>query len=739
MSDTLKTVKIKSRKNKAYTNINNQNIIPALISKPEQGKKTIEMSLLLNYDLINNKHILNFYITPNRKNQANQAENTFTTYMEFFKNDKHMAKHIAKIDVLHANRCNTRDPDGFVRRANVYNKRLIIALSNKSRLSIVFETIVKWIKSNNTNICKIYIDEAGDPSALNSILNHVWGKLEEQIYDLNKVKLILIDAHCRGIMENKLFKKYFPRGTLEKTLNQYNLDNYMFFSSLPCEIHEWIDMSSIIDSYKKKDITFQYNDYILLPLSYKKDEQYEEASEFVESVENSVVLIINGDGYHIFTFNSYNSSHLILPKKSCGKTRNCMKETCPKCFPDMAKEINVVKLIKKKFASNKLFCLGGNHCIDRAMTFHEPGFEFTKALITKNLLNMGPFMKNTDYESSSISKKESVSQRVKRICHSFGNGKQATYYGPKEIYDGICQLEHFSTSIADKAGYITPNTIDQMDEGLNPSLETAEEIEELELVRNPVDYCLKTFESLRQGDVDTIHKKLNKFKNNISIDTDIEKNVHKKTITTRIKKNYKEPDDKLAHLSLRDYEENISTLSIALEQEKTSSRVRVTRDEYGNIIWLIHYLTPKNKIFWNKVTYNLISIAKDGNCLFNSFVRSGVLEIDTIKQMRRKVCNELRNNQAKYDKRNFEEDDWDDECDKIKKANNWNDTIFDYCLSAISELYDINITIFVYETLKCGGYKMIYDKPIIIPEQQNKSKKIYLRKLDDHYDLLTKL
>ena len=90
----------------------------------------------------------------------------------------------------------------------------------------------------------------------------MWGKLEEQIYDLNKVKLILIDAHCRGIMENKLFKKYFPRGTLEKTLNQYNLDNYMFFSSLPCEIHEWIDMSSIIDSYKKKDITFQYNDYI---------------------------------------------------------------------------------------------------------------------------------------------------------------------------------------------------------------------------------------------------------------------------------------------------------------------------------------------------------------------------------------------------------------------------------------------------------------------------------------------
>jgi hypothetical protein len=725
MSDTLQTVKPKkSRKNGAYTNMNNNKIIPALISKPEQGKKTIEMCRIMDNDLNKNEKILSFLITQNRRNQANQANNTFTKFMSFFEYDEKMINHEDKIDILHGEKCCSTDPDGFVRRAEVENKRLLIALSNKSRLTIVRGIIVKWIASSPTNMVKIYIDEAGDTSTLNSFLDNVWEGLEEQISDLNKVKPIFIDAHCSAIMENKKFQKYFPLETIHKLENHHDLENYMYFSSLPYKIHEWENMSCIVESYSKRELVFEHDDYVLLPLSYKKEEQYEEASEFVESVENCVVLVINGDGYHIFV---NDSPMLTLSKKSCGKKRHCNKETCPKCFPSMEKEINVVKFVKKKYASNKTFCLGGNHCIDRAMTYQDPTLQFSKALITTSILKMNPFSQDTDYEKSSTTKKESVSQRVKRICHSFGNGKQATYYGPQEIYNGICRLEQNSTFIANQTGYITPKTIDKMDEGENPTLETVEEIQEYENERNPYDYYLATFNLILE--VDTIHRILSTFKTNIG-----GKNIQTRTIERRM--NGMEPDDNLSHLSLRNYEETISTLKTALDIETSNSRVRVTKDKDGNIVWIIHYLTRRNTIIWDGNTYKLIIIPKDGNDLFNSFVNYSVLDIESVKKMRREVSMELRTQKDKYDKRNIDEEEWDDKCDKIKIANNWDEDIFDYCMVAISEKYDINIIIFKIETLKCGGYKMLYDKPTTIPEEKNKTNTIHLRKLDDHYDLL---
>lgn len=726
MSDILKTIKRKSKKNGVYTNIHNNNIIPAMISKPEQGKKTIEMSQLLDHDLNEREHILNFYVTPNRRNQANQAENTFTKFMSFFKEKTQLYKHDDKIDVLHQNKCNTRDPDGFVRRAERESRRLIIALSNKSRLSIVFEIIVKWIKSNNTNMCKIYIDEAGDPTSLNSVLNHIWKNLEAEISDLQKVKLIFIDAHFRAIIENKSFIKYFPLETIYKLENKHDLKKYMYFSSLPYKICDWDKISCIIESYKRKEIIFNNNDYVLLPLYYIKDDQYDEASEFVDSVNDCVVLVINGDGYHVFRKDSY---RLTLPKKPCGKKRRCMKDTCPKCFPNMEKELNVVKYIKRKYASNKIFCLGGNHCIDRAMTYQDPTLQFSKALITKNILIMSPFSQNNDYKSSSNVKKESVSQRVKRICHSFGNEVKATFYGPREIYDGICKLEQDSTCIANQSGYITQNINDQLKDGLNPSLETKEQIQKYELERNPYDYYLMHFGNLTQ-DVEYIHKILSEFRIHIG-----GTRINRTTITKRMIG--KEPDDHLSDNSLKDYKETISVLRTGLDIETANSRVRVTKDKDGNNVWLIHYLYKRNTIVWDGFTYTVIPILKDGNCLFNSFVSYNLPGITSIKKMRREVSMELRTNKDKYDKANIDEDDWDDDCDKIKIANNWNDDIFDYCMMAISEKYDINIVIFVFITLKCGGYEKLYKNPKIIPEQKNKSNIIYLRKLDNHYDLLS--
>ena len=262
--------------------------------------------------------------------------------MPYFKD--RLKDHVDKIDILHGDKCNSKDPDGYVFRAERENKRLIISLANKSRLTVILNIIVKWIQCNNNNMVKIYIDEAGEAKTLNSFITNVWSQLEEGIKDLNKVKLIFIDAHVRGITENKQFKKYFPLGMLHKLENEYDLTHYMFFSSLPYEIFGWKTVNCIIESYNKGEIEFTNNDYVLLPLSVAKKDQYDEAISIAESVEESVVLVINGDGYHIFR-----KGHGIvtLPKKKCGKTRNCMTPTCPKCFPNMEQEINVVKYIKK--------------------------------------------------------------------------------------------------------------------------------------------------------------------------------------------------------------------------------------------------------------------------------------------------------------------------------------------------------------------------------------------------------
>ena len=709
--------------NKVYKNINNSKIIPALISKPEQGKKTIEMSKLLNSDLQNNKSILNIYITPNKKNQANQAHETFITHMPYYKELK-LENNDDKIDILHGDKSKSKDPDGYVFRAERENKRLIISLANKSRLTVILNIIVKWIQCNNNNMVKIYIDEAGEAKTLKLFIKYVWSQLEDEINDLNKVKLIFIDAHVRGITENKEFKKYFPLGMLHKLENEYDLTNYMFFSSLPYEIFEWKTVNCIIESYNNNEIEFTNNDYVLLPLSISKKDQYEEALNIAESVEESVVLVINGDGYHIFR---KGEGRVTLPKKNCGKTRNCMIPTCPKCFPNMEQEINVVKYIKKTYSLNKPFFIGGNLCIDRAMTYHDSSMPFTKALITETVLYKSPFISTKDYDNASIQTQESVSQQIKRICHSFGTGDKAKYYGPQAIYNGVCKLEKDSAHIANQSGYITHNTIAQLNNGMVPELEPEENIREYELERYPYDYCYIVFENLPDNE-EEIKKVLDSCRENLGGIL-----VKKTTIEKRM--TGIEPDSKLAGITLSHFEDDNNILKYGLNDD-TKSRVRVCKDDEGNLIWIITFQNKKNEFHYNKKNFLIIAIESDGNCLFNSFIVGKIPNTKSVKEMRIAVRKELVNNKEKYDKGDIDPCDWDDECDKIKISNQWNDDIFDSCLYAISEIYDVNIIIFEFITMSCGGYKMLHSEPITIPNEKNKTNTIYLRKLDNHYDLM---
>lgn len=717
------SVSTRKHKRQVYKNINNSKIIPALISKPEQGKKTIEMSRLLDNDLHNNTSILNIYITPNKKNQANQAHNTFITHMPYFK-DK-LKDHVDKIAILHGDKSDSKDPDGYVFRAEREHKRLIISLANKSRLTVILNIIVKWILCHNNNMVKIYIDEAGETRTLNTFIKEVWSQLEARIKDLNKVKIIFIDAHVRGITENKQFKQYFPQGMLHKLENEYDLSQYMYFSSLPYEIFEWNTVNCIIESYNKGEIELTNKDYVLLPLSIAKKDQYEEALSIVECFADCAVLVINGDGYHIFC---KDDGQVTLPKKKCGKTQNCMSPTCPKCFPNMEQEINVVKHIKNTYSANKTFCMGGNLCIDRAMTYHDHSMPFTKSLITQTVLIKSPFISTKDYDNASIQTKESISQQVKRICHSFGTGDQAKYYGPQDIYNGVCKLEKDSVHIANQSGYITHNTIAQLNKGIVPELETEENIHEYELERYPFDYCCKVFENLPADDNVKIKTVLDRYRQKIGGTV-----VQKATIEIRM--TGVEPDSKLADITLADFENDFSTLKYGLNEE-TKSRVRVCKDDEGNILWIIHFQNEKGTFTWNKKKYNIINIESDGNCLFNSFIVGEIPNTKSVKEMRIAVRKELVNNKEKYDKADIDPCEWDDECDKIKISDQWNDDIFDYCLYAISEIYDVNIIVFEFITMSCGGYKMLHRKPITIPKEKNKTNTICLRKLDNHYDLM---
>jgi hypothetical protein len=65
----------------------NNKITPLLVLKPEQAKKSIEFSELIHKDLTEHEHILSFYICPNRRNQANQAEANFMEYNPYYAQD----------------------------------------------------------------------------------------------------------------------------------------------------------------------------------------------------------------------------------------------------------------------------------------------------------------------------------------------------------------------------------------------------------------------------------------------------------------------------------------------------------------------------------------------------------------------------------------------------------------------------------------------------------------------------
>lgn len=706
----------------------NNSIIPAFISKPEQGSKSYEFSELIKKDLEENKNILSIYICPCRRNQANQAEGNFETYNDYYKcTDK-------KIDVLHGEKQSSKDIDGYIYRSKEEGQRMIISICHKVRLNIIKEIIIKWIKINPNHKVKLYLDEAGDSKTFNTFINCIWKDLEIDIKDLNqKIYPVFIDAHVGALLNNKNFKKYFPSG-LYKLENKKDLSNYIFMSSLEFNEYDWKDTNDILEDFQKKNITTFHNDYILWPSPKIKIDQHEDAEEISSLIWNSCVLNINGDGYHIYrNINGRYEPKITLPKNKCSKNRCCGHITCPKCNPSIKSELDAVKNIRLKYSNNITFILFGHDCIDRAMTYQETNFSFTKVFIARNNILKDNFSDNSDkiFDNLTHNIKEKLSQMLKRSSGSFAD-KLITppiIYGPKDLINGVIKLEKKSTHISKQTGYITKELNDLLDTNSDIDdikLLTQEDIEKSKIDKDPFDYYFKEFTI--NGSAKVVKDFLSVFRKNIG-----QGSVHLKAIKSRengVEKGFND-------LNTDMFRNDINILKSALDSD-THTRLRVCKYS-ENIKWVITFLMKKNNFIWNGNNFNFTKIDKDGDCLFNSILKSNKLDSSlNVKNLRRKVKNELQNNKNLYDIGNqYEEDDWDDECDKIKDIGNWNDDIFDYCVYALSNLYDINFHIFNFDELPCGGYELKNDIPIYIPDNRSKSIDIYLRRLDDsHYDLM---
>ena len=305
--------------------------------------------------------------------------------------------------------------------------------------------------------------------------------------------------------------------------------------------------------------------------------------------------------------------------------------------------------------------LCGHDCVDRAMTYHEDGFSFTKAFISRNNLLKEPISDNSnkDFEDLSIVTRERGSQMVKRMCGPFADSLKnkntfPVIYGPQDIYDGVCKLEEISTHISNQEGFLTKDIRNNMDKGEFCDLLNKEDIEKIELEREPYEYYFKCFTDNKN--TEELKNQLGDFRTKIG-----GAGVQKRSIENR--RNGIEPDDKLGELNLEIFKADINILKKALH-DKTSSRIRVCKDN-GDIKWIIHFQMKKNEFNWNDKSYKIIEIEKNGNCLFNSFIKSKIIIGDDLdnRSMRRKVKDQLSNNKHIYDEKNlFSENDWDDKC-----------------------------------------------------------------------------
>ena len=85
---------------------------------------------------------------------------------------------------------------------------------------------------------------------------------------------------------------------------------------------DWDDTNDILKDIDNGNIQINHNDYIFWPSPKIKIDQYKDAEEISLSILNSCILVINGDGFHVYrNINGKNRPKLTLPKKKMWKKK----------------------------------------------------------------------------------------------------------------------------------------------------------------------------------------------------------------------------------------------------------------------------------------------------------------------------------------------------------------------------------------------------------------------------------
>jgi hypothetical protein len=705
--------------------------IPCLISKPEQGKKTIEVAKIIKDDIKNNDSILSIFFSQSRKNQSNNAAKNF---------QEHILNQLGidEMPNLHGDKDSSKDPKGFLFGALHENKRLIAALANKSRTTVAKDIIKGWLGLNKRNIARIYIDEA--QKTISTIILHLYRLLNKD--EKNRVQLILIDAHIKAILENKDFKREFGLG-LNKRENEYNLSDYLFLSSMPIIKSTWKTTDDILESYKDGSLEINIDDYVLWPLPFKKIDQHKDATAIIQTINDTCLLLINGDGYYIYSDDFPDGKY--ISKKNC-KLRDCQSEACSSCNPSLQdSELMIVMKLKEKYAKTSAFILSGHHCIDRAMTYHTAKRPFTKVLTASEVVMKKSYFDTGDksWSECQSNKQEDISQMLKRACGSFkeqldlNNIPYPTFYMSEDIWDGLLVLEKISTVISTMTGIIDMNVYNDIASSVTTGNEVKARPRTVDDLKNPTEYYFKTFNCSGKTDKE-IQVILTEFREKIGGEK-----VHLRSISDRLNpkkgsERYVEDIGKKTPLILDDFkkEGGFKLLECGLDKD-TMSRIRICWDN-DTVHFAIHWRQEINIFTFDKKKHNIVPIDPDGNCLFTCFIKGDIYKRG-VGRFRGDVANYLEDNSNKYSKYIAEStpESITSLAEKIRKNGEWNDGIMDLLPYIISDLLKVNIFIYKFNSgFESGGEEVLFDTPISIPEKPTFQTSIHLKYSNgNHYDL----
>jgi len=669
------------------------------ISKLVQGKKTAEVCS----DIKENDapEILSIAVSQSRKNQSNQLVDTLMTYVT----------NGVVIDNLHGDAQNTKDADGCIRRAIERDKRIIACIANKPRLTLVYDIVTGWLMIHPSYKVRFYIDEAQKTN--DAFITHVYEKIPK--VSLQRLHVTFIDAYLEGLISKPLFRKHFG-GMIKKLPNRAGHDNYQFFGNLNYQNMEMENTDDFLEACNNKLITLKPDDYILMPLPYKKVSQYEDALKIVGELD-VCVLIINGDGYHVFYNNGSEIQTNKYPKKNC-KIKKCNQLSCSTCDTSLNNsEFNIIKKIKS-MVPGKPFLLTGHGCIDRAMTYHRPELFFTKLIMMRqNVMQKSCFDTSDTWAGASVTKREDTAQMVERFVHSFKDkvtySDEAQIFGPKDIYDGVCQLEKTSYEVSKLSGIIDKGVLENIEKG-----ETVVMKQEAD-IREPMEYYYKKFRITDTYDIIGNKEIIQTFRTHIGGGA-----VQINTIERRLAERRFEEDIFVPkrHLVLNDLNNKKcirAALRASLDETKDSSRIRIVYPYF-----VLMFNQPRCQFIWDNQTFRREE--KEG--LYACFA-----QLTTHKLSR------LKNTVAAWVDDNLSgKVGWNDELyDKIT-SDAWDSEMMDFVPHALASL--LNVTIYIYTfkfNYESSAEEVLFNTPMIIsPTEIREDTRVIHIKYSDKFELL---